>query len=105
VITLYFGARLLRRGNRSDLRSSVVWAAISVIGGVYQIANGVSSDVFAASVIAALVAGVVSLVAINDAAPDAIDPRRICVNCGRQVARDRKGLCNNCGLPFDRRVA
>src|SRR4051794_16528609 len=25
---------------------------------------------------------------------------RICINCGKAVARDRERLCNNCGLPF-----
>lgn len=61
LITLYFGTRILLRPGRSLLTWSVVWAAITVVGGVAQFGSDVG-DVFAVAVITAGVAGVLSYV-------------------------------------------
>jgi hypothetical protein len=63
AITLYFAARLIGSPSRSLLDRSAAWAIVSVVSGVLQIAllPGVG-DLFALSVIAAAVAGVLSFV-------------------------------------------
>lgn len=61
LVTLYFGARILLSPSRSLLTWSVVWAAITVVGGVAQFGSGVG-DIFALAVISAGIAGVLSYV-------------------------------------------
>lgn len=98
AITVYFGARLLMSPTRSTLHVSVIWAAISVASGAYQIANGATHELFLLSTLAAGVAGVLSLAASSGATQD---PNGVtCVNCGKRVDRSRQKLCNHCGLPF-----
>lgn len=60
IVTVYFGARLLMR-DRGLFIGSMIWALVSVGSGAYQIANGVSDGTFVLSVVAAGVAGVLSL--------------------------------------------
>jgi hypothetical protein len=62
VVTIYFAARLLRR-NSTNLVASMIWAAISVVSGGYQVANGVNDAAFLFSIVAAGAAGVLSLAA------------------------------------------
>jgi hypothetical protein len=64
AITLFFAARLIGTPSRSILDWSIVWALISVVSGVYQVATAEGvGDVFVLSVIAAATAGVLSFVA------------------------------------------
>lgn len=63
VITLIFAALLISGPTRGRLTASVVWAAISLVSGVVQIAGGATHWTMFASVALALVAGVLSYVA------------------------------------------
>jgi hypothetical protein len=74
IVTLVFATRLLMRPTRGTLGSSVVWAALSVAWGVYQIANGVTGDVFVLSILAAAAAGVLSFVARQGVAANPTSP-------------------------------
>lgn len=62
IITVYFGAILLMK-RTGHLTASIIWAVVSVVGGVYQVANGVSDAAFLGSIVAAGAAGVLSLAA------------------------------------------
>jgi hypothetical protein len=101
VVTLYFGAKLIVGPTRKHLGWSMAWAALDVILGVVQIGQGATSDIFAFSMIAAGTAGILSFAAYS-ASPEAPSASsRICLNCGKPIARDRIRLCNHCGEPFD----
>ena len=63
ALTLYFAARLLTSPTRGILGTSAAWAALAVIWDGYQIANGVTHWAYIGATVAALVAGVLSLVA------------------------------------------
>lgn len=62
AITLFFGARLLTTPSRKLLDRSAAWAALSVLGGVAQIALSAGSGLFALVTIGSAVAGVLSYV-------------------------------------------
>jgi hypothetical protein len=66
AVTFWFGARLLTKPSRSLHGWSIVWAIISVTGGVLQLAQGIGNDVFALSIITSAAAGVISAAARSD---------------------------------------
>lgn len=68
AVTVYFAVRLLMNPDRGILLTSAGWAALSVVWGVYQVANGATNDAFLGSVVAAGAAGVLSIAA-RPAAP------------------------------------
>ena len=68
LLTAYFGARCLRDPDKGFLRTSVAWAVLNVALGVYQLTNGVGDALFALTIIASALAGVLSFAA-REAAP------------------------------------
>lgn len=63
AVTLYFAARHIASPSRRLLDGSAAWAILSVVGGIIQIEGpSPDGDVFAASVIGAAVAGILSFV-------------------------------------------
>ncbi len=68
ALTAYFGARCLTNPPRGFLGTSTAWGALSVLSGVYQIANGATNDLFLLATLGAGVAGVLSFAA-RSAAP------------------------------------
>jgi hypothetical protein len=69
AVTVYFGVRLLQRPRRGFVNTSTAWGVLSVGGGIVQIASGATNDIFLGSIVAAGVAGVLSLAA-RAAAPE-----------------------------------
>lgn len=69
LLTAYFGARCLRDPSRDFLTASMVWGALNVVLGVYQIANGATDWLFYGVVVASGLAGVLSLAARDAASP------------------------------------
>jgi hypothetical protein len=63
LITAYFGARSLQRPKRGALTGAVIWAALSVAFGVYQVSEGATYGVFLIVLVGTGVAGVLSYVA------------------------------------------
>ena len=72
IVTLYFGARLLRQPSREALGGSVVWAVITVVLQGYQVATGATHWAYIGSTAAALVAGVLSFAARDSVADRAV---------------------------------
>ena len=63
ALTLFFAARLLTSPTRGILGTSAAWAALTAIWGAFQIANGVTHWAYIGATVAALAAGILSLVA------------------------------------------
>lgn len=66
VLTAFFAFRLLRVPSDRDLRISVTWAAINVVIGVIEVANGVSAAAFLAATVVMGAAGVASYAALQE---------------------------------------
>jgi hypothetical protein len=75
AITLYFGARLLTKATRSNLRSSIIWAVINVLWNGFEITQGATHWAFIGATVGALTAGVLSLVALQSRAAAAASER------------------------------
>lgn len=45
LVTFWFGARLFIKPTRSLVGWSIFWAIFSVVGGVYQLSQGIGNDV------------------------------------------------------------
>lgn len=73
AITVYFGARLLTKATRGNLRSSIIWAVINVLWNGFQITQGATHWAFVGATVGALTAGVLSLVALQSR-PAAVAP-------------------------------
>ncbi len=70
LLTAYFGARCLRSPTRGLLGTSTAFAVLNVAWGVIQVANGASHWLFYVTIVAAALAGVLSLVARDASAPE-----------------------------------
>jgi hypothetical protein len=65
LLTGFFAFRMLRDPSDLALRSSVIWAGINVVGGLYEVANGASAAAFLAATVAMAVAGIASFAALR----------------------------------------
>lgn len=63
AITAYFGAMAIVAPTRSRLGGAVVWAALNVAWGGYQVSQGLTHAVFMLALVAFSLAGVLALVA------------------------------------------
>jgi hypothetical protein len=68
VLTAFAAFRLLRDPSDRDLKVSVTWAVINVVGGIYEVANGVSAAAFLAATVVMAGAGVASFAALQERA-------------------------------------
>jgi hypothetical protein len=74
VLTAFFAFRLLRVPSDRDLRISVTWAAINVVIGVIEVANGVSAAAFLAATVVMGGAGIASYAALQERASPPDNP-------------------------------
>jgi ribosomal protein L37E len=77
-----------------------VWIAFGVVG--YVVASRRGRDDPGEAAVTAFLLGPIGLLPAFSRRPE--ETRRICANCGKPVRRNRKQLCNHCGLPFESRV-
>jgi len=74
VLTGFAAFLLLRDPSDRDLRVSVTWALINVVGGVFEVANGVSAAAFLAATVVMAAAGIASFVALQERASQPAAP-------------------------------
>jgi hypothetical protein len=68
ILTAFAAFRLLRDPSNRDLQLSVTWAVINVVGGIYEVANGVSAAAFLAATVVMAGAGIASYAALQERA-------------------------------------
>lgn len=79
----------------------IVLAAWLVCGvGAYLIAAQKGRGDAGASGLMGFLLGPIGLVMVAMSASQADVPDRICIHCGKVVAKDRERLCNHCGEAF-----
>jgi uncharacterized membrane protein HdeD (DUF308 family) len=105
ALSIAAGAALIARPSKGLLLGSLLFALVSVVWQVLQIAGGVTHPTYLGATVAQLAAGILSWAAWSKW----IDPVPVgwveCPKCHKSSPPNVSGLCPNCGGPFPRPVA